>query len=139
MAKVERILRLSEKGRKSLQCSLTEHRNGSFRPILASLRFPNLRSEYRSYPFSDSLRRGILGSWTSLYEVLGSSKSWGVRSMLRKRTGGAQREHAEFSRWAGAKHQNRHDEGRARRHVVLGGRHRGAADIPRRRGQIRVS
>src|SRR5215217_847956 len=47
--------RLSEKGRKSLQCSLTEHRNGSFRPILASLRFPNPRSEYRSYPFSDSL------------------------------------------------------------------------------------
>ena len=47
--------RLSEKGRKTLLGSLTEHRNGSFRPILASLRFPNLRSEYRSYPFSDSL------------------------------------------------------------------------------------
>jgi hypothetical protein len=49
------LMRLSEKGRKSLQCSLTEHRNGSFRPILASLRFPNPRSEYLSYPFSDSL------------------------------------------------------------------------------------
>src|ERR687898_3065351 len=47
-------------------------------------------------------------------------------------------EHAEFSRWAGAEHQDRHDEGRARRHVVLGGCHRGAADIPRRRGQIRL-
>src|SRR5688500_7987219 len=48
--------------------------------------------------------------------------------------GGAQR--AEFSRWAGAKHQDRHDEGRARRHVVLGGRHRGAPDLPRRRRQF---
>ncbi|CAA9394999.1 MAG: hypothetical protein AVDCRST_MAG55-309, partial [uncultured Rubrobacteraceae bacterium] len=57
-----------------------------------------------------------------------------VRSVLRKRTGGAQR--AGFSRWAGKGHQDRHDEGRARRHVVLGGRHRGAPDIPRRRGQI---
>src|SRR5919112_916718 len=56
------LLRLSEKGRKSLQCSLTEHRNGSFRPILACLHFPNPRSEYRSYPFSDSLGRGILRS-----------------------------------------------------------------------------
>src|SRR5215212_11224816 len=45
-------------------------------------------------------------------------------------------EHAEFSRWAGAKHQDRHDEGRARRHVVLGGRHRGAPDIPRRERRI---
>src|SRR5215212_828064 len=50
--------------------------------------------------------------------------------------GGSRR--AEFSRWAGAKHQDRHDEGRARRHVVLGGRRRGAPDIPRRRGQIAV-
>src|SRR5215207_536254 len=47
-------LRLSEKGLKSLQCSLTEHRNGTFRPILASLRLPNPRSECCSYPFSDS-------------------------------------------------------------------------------------
>src|SRR5215208_2685141 len=63
-----------------------------------------------------------------LYGVLGSSMTGGVRSVLRKRTGGAQR--AGFSRWASAKHQDRHDEGRARRHVVLGGHHRGAADIP---------
>jgi hypothetical protein len=27
----------SEKGRKRLRCSLTDHRNGTFRPILASL------------------------------------------------------------------------------------------------------
>src|SRR5215204_3648610 len=45
---------------------------------------------------------------------------------------------ARFSRWASAKHQDRHDEGRVRRHVVLGGRHRCAADIPRRREQILV-
>src|SRR5215204_1939609 len=45
---------------------------------------------------------------------------------------------ARFSRWASAKHQDRHDEGRVRRHVVLGGRHRCAADIPKRRGQILV-
>ena len=37
------LLRLSEKGRRSLRCSLTEHRNGTFRPILASLRLPNPR------------------------------------------------------------------------------------------------
>ena len=36
MAKVERV-KLYEKGRKSLRCSLTDHRNCTFRPILASL------------------------------------------------------------------------------------------------------
>jgi hypothetical protein len=35
--------RLSEKGRMSLWCCLTEHRNGAFRPFLASLRLPNPR------------------------------------------------------------------------------------------------
>jgi hypothetical protein len=46
--------KLSEKGRRSLQCSLTEHLNSTFRPILASLRLPIPRSECCSYPFSDS-------------------------------------------------------------------------------------
>src|SRR5215211_6992918 len=36
--------RLSEKGRRCLRCNLTEHLNGTFRPILASLRLPNPRS-----------------------------------------------------------------------------------------------
>src|SRR5215211_5973233 len=54
--------RLPEKGRRSLRCSLTEHRSGAFRPILASLGLPNPRSECCSYPFSDSLGRGILRS-----------------------------------------------------------------------------
>jgi hypothetical protein len=48
------LLKLSEKGCRSLRCSLTEHRNGSFRPIFASLGLPNSRSEWCSYPFSDS-------------------------------------------------------------------------------------
>src|SRR5829696_10242599 len=30
------LLRLSEKGKRSLPCSLTEHQNGTFRPIFAS-------------------------------------------------------------------------------------------------------
>src|SRR3712207_4531568 len=30
------LLKLSERGRRSLRCSLTEHRNGTFRPIFAS-------------------------------------------------------------------------------------------------------
>src|SRR3712207_7996124 len=30
------LLKLSERGRRSLRCSLTEHRNGAFRPIFAS-------------------------------------------------------------------------------------------------------
>jgi hypothetical protein len=42
-----------EKGRRNLRCSLTEHLNGTFRPILASLCLPNPRSERSSYPFSD--------------------------------------------------------------------------------------
>jgi hypothetical protein len=29
-------MRLSEKGKRSLPCSLTEHQNGTFRPIFAS-------------------------------------------------------------------------------------------------------
>ena len=39
------IKKQSEKGRRTLRCSLTEHRNGTFRPILAFLRIPNPRSE----------------------------------------------------------------------------------------------
>jgi hypothetical protein len=41
----ECVERLSEKGRKSLRCSLTNHRNGTFRPNLVSLHLPNPRSE----------------------------------------------------------------------------------------------
>src|SRR5215216_6117882 len=52
----------SEKGRKSLQWSLIEHRNGTFRPISASPHRLNPRLERCSYPFSDSFRRGILRS-----------------------------------------------------------------------------
>jgi hypothetical protein len=37
------VERLSEKGRRSLECSLTEHLNGAFRPVLASLYLPNPR------------------------------------------------------------------------------------------------
>src|SRR5215210_5640887 len=48
------VKKLSEKGLRSLRCSLTEHRNGTFRPIFASLRLPNPRSECCLYPFSDS-------------------------------------------------------------------------------------
>jgi hypothetical protein len=68
--------------------------------------------------------------------VLGSSRPWGVRSVFRKRTGGLQR--AQVSRWAGAKHKDRHDEDRARRPVILGGCHRRARDFPRKRGHIVV-
>jgi hypothetical protein len=49
--------KLSEKGRRSLRGSLTEHLHGTFRPILASLRLPIPRSECCSYSFSDSLSR----------------------------------------------------------------------------------
>src|SRR5918997_5761999 len=44
----------SEKGRKSLRHSLTEHRNGPFKPILASLHRLNLRLGRCTYTFSDS-------------------------------------------------------------------------------------
>jgi hypothetical protein len=44
----------SEKGRKSLRHSLTEHRNGPFKPILASLHRLNPRLGRCSYTFSDS-------------------------------------------------------------------------------------
>src|SRR5215207_4890778 len=54
--------KLSEKGLRSLRFSLTEPRNGTSQPILASLRLPNTRSEYCLYPFSDSFRRCVLGS-----------------------------------------------------------------------------
>src|SRR5215217_2272077 len=54
--------RLSEKGRKSLRCSLMDHRNGTFRPIFASPHRLNPRFEGCSYPFSDSLGKRILGS-----------------------------------------------------------------------------
>src|SRR5215211_8492205 len=56
------VERLSEKGRKSLRCSLVDHRNGTFRPIFASPHRLNPRFEGCSYPFSDSLGRGILRS-----------------------------------------------------------------------------
>src|SRR5215218_4292322 len=52
--------KLSEKGRRSVRCSLTEHRKGTFPPILVSLHLPNPRSECGSYPFSDSLRSSTL-------------------------------------------------------------------------------
>src|SRR5215211_6670730 len=39
----ECVEKLSEKGRRSLECSLTEHLNGAFRPVLASLYLPNPR------------------------------------------------------------------------------------------------
>src|SRR5215208_2099306 len=51
------LLKLSEKDRRSLRCSLTEHLNGTFGPILASLRLPIPRSEFCSYPFSDSFSK----------------------------------------------------------------------------------
>jgi hypothetical protein len=50
MAKVQ-LEKLSEKSRMSLQGSLTGHRNGAFRPILASIYLPNSRSERRPHPF----------------------------------------------------------------------------------------
>src|ERR671912_491513 len=50
------------KGWRSLQCSLTDHRNDASRPILGSLHLPNPRPEGGSYPFSDSLL-------TAFYEV----------------------------------------------------------------------
>src|SRR5215217_7298618 len=56
------LLKLSEKGRRSLRCSLTKHLNGTFRPILASLRLPNPHSECCPYPFSDSLEGVFLRS-----------------------------------------------------------------------------
>jgi hypothetical protein len=52
----ECVEKLSEESRRSLGCSLTEHRNGTFGPILISSRLPNPRSECCSYPFSDSFR-----------------------------------------------------------------------------------
>ena len=64
------------------------------------------------------------------------SRTWGVRSVFRKRKKGVQR--GWFARWAGAEHQDRHDEGRAMRHIVLGGRHRGTPDFQRRSGRIGV-
>src|SRR5215217_5951558 len=45
------LLKLSEKSRTGLQCSLTGHRNGTFWSILASVYQPNLRLERCSYPF----------------------------------------------------------------------------------------
>src|SRR5215208_7506804 len=54
--------KLSEKSRTLLQRSLTGHRNGTCRPVLAFVYRPNLRSKRCSYPFSDSFRRDILGN-----------------------------------------------------------------------------
>src|SRR5829696_2487287 len=51
------LLRLSEKGRKSLRCCLMDHRNGTFRLIFASPHRLNPRFEGCSYPFSDSLSK----------------------------------------------------------------------------------
>ena len=51
------LLKLSEKDRRSLRGSLTEHLNGTLRPILASLRLPIPRSECCSYPISDNFSR----------------------------------------------------------------------------------
>jgi hypothetical protein len=62
--------RLSEKGRKSLWCSLMDHRNRTFRPILASPHRLNPRFEGCSYPFSDSLRSRVLGSWPRIHRPL---------------------------------------------------------------------
>src|SRR5215211_5815014 len=45
------LVKLSEKSRRCLQRSLTGHRNGAFRPSLASVYRPNPRSERCSYPF----------------------------------------------------------------------------------------
>jgi hypothetical protein len=56
------VEKLSEKGLRSLRCSLTKHLNGTFAPILVSLYLPNPRSERGSYPFSDSFGRDVLGS-----------------------------------------------------------------------------
>jgi hypothetical protein len=53
------LLKLSEKDRMSLRCSPTDHRNGAFRPILASLHLPNPRSERGSYTFSDSFSTSL--------------------------------------------------------------------------------
>src|SRR5215203_442086 len=51
------LLKLSEKSRTPLQRSLTGHRNGTFRAVLAFVYWPNLRSKPRSDPFSDSFSR----------------------------------------------------------------------------------
>ena len=48
------VEKLSEKSRTGLQSSLTGHRNGTFRSILASVYRPNLWLERSLYPFSDS-------------------------------------------------------------------------------------
>jgi len=52
------LLKLSEKGRRSLRCSLTEYLNGTFRPILASSRLPIPRSECYSYPIYQTVSLG---------------------------------------------------------------------------------
>ena len=51
--------KLSEKSRTLLQRSLMGHRNGTFRPVLAFVYWPNLRSKRCSYPFSDSFRETV--------------------------------------------------------------------------------
>src|SRR5215218_7234454 len=71
-----------------------------------------------------------------LYGVLGRSKLWGVRSVPYGSEGRISL--CRVFSMAGAKHQDRHDEGRGRRYVILGGRRRGAPDFPRRRGKIGV-
>src|SRR5215211_6138591 len=63
--------KLSEKSRTLLQRSLTGHRNGTCRPVLAFVYYPNLRSKRCSYPFSDSFRREILGN-----PICATTHSW---------------------------------------------------------------
>src|SRR5829696_9728285 len=72
--------KLSEKSRTLLQRSLTGHRNGTCRPVLAFVYRPNLRSKRCSYPFSDSFTNGILGNLACIrlhtYAVPGHTQAY---------------------------------------------------------------
>src|SRR3712207_5568654 len=52
----------SEKGRRSLRCSLTEHRNGTFQPIFASQHVQSRGQSIARTPFRTVSRRGVLRS-----------------------------------------------------------------------------
>jgi hypothetical protein len=52
--------KLSEKSRRCLECSPTDHPKRTFRPILSSIYRPNSRPERRSYHFEDSFRARVL-------------------------------------------------------------------------------
>src|SRR5829696_1916359 len=68
--------RLSEKGKRSLPCSLTEHQNGTFRPIFASqhvqiraqsvvrtpFRTVSLGSRVNKAPLSSRIHREFIGA-----------------------------------------------------------------------------